>query len=119
MAASPPTHPAAPANVAVFPVAGYDLQATLCSGQAFRWRPTEQGWTGVIGNRFVRLRGDEFSVTAETAEPVSDWSWLKDYLQLDLDLGQVLRSFPDDEPMRAAVSACRGLRLLRQNPWEC
>jgi len=30
-----------------------------------------------------------------------------------------VRSFPDDEPMRAAVAACRGLRLLRQDPWEC
>jgi N-glycosylase/DNA lyase len=28
-------------------------------------------------------------------------------------------TFPDDEPMRAAVTACRGLRLLRQDPWEC
>src|SRR5205807_2842856 len=49
----------------------------------------------------------------------SDWAWLKDYLQLELDFAQVLRTFPDDEPMRAAVSACRGLRLLRQDPWEC
>jgi N-glycosylase/DNA lyase len=31
----------------------------------------------------------------------------------------VVRTFPDDEPMRAAVAACRGLRLLRQDPWEC
>ena len=30
-----------------------------------------------------------------------------------------MRAFPDDEPMRAAVAACRGLRLLRQDPWEC
>src|SRR6185436_5387141 len=27
--------------------------------------------------------------------------------------------FPDDPPMRDAVAACRGLRLLRQEPWEC
>ncbi len=45
--------------------------------------------------------------------------WLTAYLQPRLDLGEVLRSFPDDEPMRAAVAACRGLRLLRQDPWEC
>jgi N-glycosylase/DNA lyase len=31
----------------------------------------------------------------------------------------MVRTFPDDEPMRAAVAACRGLRLLRQDPWEC
>jgi len=58
-------------------------------------------------------------ILAETAEPVSDWRWLSSYLQVEQDLAQVLASFPDDEPMRAAVAACRGLRLLRQDPWEC
>jgi N-glycosylase/DNA lyase len=56
---------------------------------------------------------------AEAAEPVTNWDWLADYLQVELDLEPVLRSFPDDEPMRTAVAACRGLRLLRQDPWEC
>jgi N-glycosylase/DNA lyase len=58
-------------------------------------------------------------LTAETATPVTDWQWLTHYLQLDVDLADVMRTFPDDEPMRAAVSACRGLRVLRQDPWEC
>jgi len=102
-----------------FPIRDYDLAATLDSGQAFRWQFVDGGWNGVIGNRWVRLRADQFSITAETAEPVRDWNWLKNYLQLDLDLSAVLMTFPDDEPMRAAVTACRGLRLLRQDPWEC
>ena len=58
-------------------------------------------------------------IVAETAEPVNDWQWLADYLQVELDLAGVLATFPDDESMRAAVAACRGLRLLRQDPWEC
>jgi N-glycosylase/DNA lyase len=102
-----------------FSVRDYDLAATLESGQAFRWRFQNGAWTGVIGNRWVRLRADEFSIAAETAVPMRDWDWLKNYLQLDLDLCAVLATFPDDEPMRAAVGACRGLRLLRQEPWEC
>ena len=73
----------------------------------------------MIGTHWVRLRSDPSSITAETAKPVADWDWLTHYLQLDLDLSEVVRSFPDDEPMRAAVAACRGLRLLRQDPWEC
>jgi N-glycosylase/DNA lyase len=59
------------------------------------------------------------TLTAETATPVQDWRWLTHYLQVDVDLSEVLRTFPDDEPMRAAVTACRGLRLLHQDPWEC
>lgn len=104
---------------AVFPVRDYDLGATLESGQAFRWNHVDGGWNGVIQNRWVRLRADAFSITAEAAQPVSDWSWLTNYLQIELDLGAVVGTFPDDEPIRAAVNACRGLRLLRQDPWEC
>jgi N-glycosylase/DNA lyase len=102
-----------------FAVRDYDLSATLASGQVFRWRLQDRWWAGVIGTHWVRLRSDPSSITAETAEPITDWDWLADYLQLRLDLSAVMRSFPDDEPMRAAVDACRGLRLLRQDPWEC
>jgi len=59
------------------------------------------------------------SIAAEVAYPVPDWAWLEDYLQLHIDLGQVLATFPDDEPMRNAVAALPGLRLLRQDYWEC
>jgi N-glycosylase/DNA lyase len=100
-------------------VRDYDLGATLASGQAFRWNQVDGGWNGVLHNHWVRLRADEFSITAEAAQPVSDWSWLANYLQIELDLGVLVASFPDDEPIRAAVNACRGLRLLRQDPWEC
>ena len=102
-----------------FALRDYDLAATLTSGQVFRWQAHEQAWVGVIGNRWVRLRQTPSSLTAETAQPVSDWRWLTHYLQTDVDWSGVVRAFPDDEPMRAAVAACRGLRLLRQDPWEC
>ena len=104
---------------ATFNVRDYDLGATLESGQAFRWQFVDGGWNGVVGNHWVRLRADEFSISAQAAQPVADWRWLADYLQIDLDLANVIATFPGDEPMRAAVNACRGLRLLRQDPWEC
>jgi N-glycosylase/DNA lyase len=106
------------ATNASFPVRDYDLAATLASGQAFRWRPVGEAWEGVVAGRWVRLRqvGDE--LLAETIEPQPDWEWLREFLQLDVDLAAVVATFPDDEPMRASVAACRGLRLLRQEPWE-
>ncbi len=108
-----------PAFSRTFPVRDYDLAATLESGQAFRWRQVGEAWQGVIGRHWVRLRAEPCAITAEVTAPPGDWHWLIDYLQLGLDLNQVLRTFPEDEPMRAAVEACRGLRLLRQEPWEC
>jgi len=106
-------------NIKSFMVKDYDLDATLSSGQAFRWKKVDGSWFGVIGDHWVRLREGASSITAETGVSVSDWSWLTHYLQLEVDLNEVLLSFPEDEPMRAAMTACRGLRLLRQPPWEC
>ena len=108
-----------PGNACFLPATDYDLAATLTSGQAFRWRLRGGAWEGVVGSRSVRLRQRDGGIEAETASPVPGWTWLTDYLQSDLDLGSILRTFPDDEPMRASVTACRGLRLLRQEPWEC
>ncbi len=101
------------------PVSDYDLAATLACGQAFRWRTTELGWEGVIGQRWVRLRAAEGDILAESMTSPGDWRWLVDYLQAELSLASILATFPADEPMRASVEACRGLRLLRQEPWEC
>jgi N-glycosylase/DNA lyase len=102
------------------PVRNYDLAATLDSGQAFRWQPCGDSWTGIIGRHRVRLTPLRDGIRAQTAGPVADWQWLRDYLQTDVDLHAVLKTFPDDDaPMRNAVAACRGLRILRQDPWEC
>jgi len=105
---------------AVFAAANYDLGATLASGQAFRWRQDDGGWTGVAGGRWVRLRAGPGQIAAETATSGGDWQWLRHYLQLDVNLAGVLAAFPpEDEALQEAVRACAGLRLLRQEPWEC
>ena len=108
-----------PTRQNIFPIRDYDLAATLTSGQSFRWRWEQDSWVGGIGRHWVRLRSDNRSIIAETPRPVTHWNWLTYYLQLDQDLNAVLASFPNDEPMRAAVAASPGLRLLRQDPWEC
>jgi len=108
-----------PATEIFLPVRDYDLAATLDSVQVFRWHPCNDSWVGVIGQLWVRLTQMRDGIRAETAGPVADWRWLHDYLQTEVDLDTVLKTFPDDAPMRDAVTACRGLRVLRQDPWEC
>lgn len=100
-------------------VSDYDLAATLEGGQAFRWQRCAEGWAGVVQQRWVRLARVAEGIFAETAEATSDWSWLAKYLGTDEQLTDVLATFPADRPLQSAVTACRGLRLLRQEPWEC
>lgn len=109
----------APSCRTCWPANDYNLDATLVCGQAFRWERRDGAWTGIVGHRWVRLSSNGGVLTAETAQAQRDWTWLEEYLQLGLDLQKVLATFPPDPPLQQAVAACRGLRLLRQDPWEC
>lgn len=103
----------------VLRVAEYHLGRTLESGQAFRWEESEGGWESVVDGNWVRLRQTGEEIWAETAVAVADWRWLEAYLQTDVDLRAVRARFPQEAHLAAATEACRGLRLLRQDPWEC
>ena len=103
----------------LLPVRDYDLAATLNSGQVFRWQSVGDSWHGVVGKYFVQLTQKNDDIHAIASEPVNDWNFLRQFLQTETDLAAILKTFPDDEPMRQALATCRGLRLLRQEPWEC
>jgi N-glycosylase/DNA lyase len=103
----------------LLPVRDYDLAATLDSGQVFRWRQKGNSWIGVVGKNFVRLTQTYEGIFAETALPQNNWNLLREFLQTEIDFASVLTTFPNDEPMKKAVAACHGLRILRQDPWEC
>ena len=100
-------------------VRDYDLAATLDSGQVFRWQPVDNSWHGVVGRHPLQLTQKGNVIHAAALAPVKSWQFLRHFLQTETDLAAILRTFPDDEPMRRAVAACPGLRLLRQDPWEC
>jgi len=103
----------------VFHAPGYDLDATLDSGQAFRWQHEDGAWVGIVKGRWVRLVRAGQGIRAETVQDVTSWDWLSDYLQVNVRLDEVIAAFPTDKPLQEAVAACSGLRLLRQDPWEC
>jgi N-glycosylase/DNA lyase len=109
-----------PACEIILRVADYDLDATMTSGQVFAWAQSENGWVGVVAGRWVQVRSFPGGILARTTHPQADWSWLTDFLQSHVQLDEVLATFPKQDPhLRAAVTLCRGLRLLRQDPWEC
>ena len=45
-------------------------------------------------------------------------AWMRHYFALDVPLAKVIASFPEDGVLQDAVKRHRGLRVLRQEPWE-
>jgi N-glycosylase/DNA lyase len=96
----------------------FDLDYTLDCGQVFRWDKIGTWWVGVVNGSTVRLQQDR-----ESGEVLVDSSlperYLEDYFRFDDDLDDILHRVNKDSFMDEAIRKYRGLRLIRQDPWEC
>ena len=98
-----------------------DLPLTLESGQAFRWHNDGGVWSGFIERRLLTLERDDpgLRVTFDPqAHPDADRA-VRAYFRLDDDLPSIYAQLCEDERLAAAVRQHWGLRILRQDPWEC
>ena len=102
-----------------------DLNISLRMGQAFRWRPPDSdGWfSGVVRGQFIQLRKVRDGRLEFQAAPGPDATAaaiLHDYLRLDEDITAIYADLANSDPKVAElVKNHRGLRILRQEPWEC
>jgi N-glycosylase/DNA lyase len=96
------------------PAPDFDLAITLASGQVFHWHAQGGGYCGVIDKQpvYVEQQGDLLLTTADPA-------LVARYFALDHPLADIYGSFPADPAMAAALEYCRGMRIIRQPPWEC
>jgi N-glycosylase/DNA lyase len=100
-------------------VSDFALASTVECGQAFRWSRTADCWfEGVVGRRVIRLRQHPNSVEWES-RPRADEKVVARYLALDVSLPDILATFPNDPLLREAVKDHHGLRVIRQESWEC
>ena len=99
----------------------FDLAATLESGQAFRWRKEGDTYQGVVFGNVVEMRrvpeGVEFSCLPDIEGDLAPL--VSDYLGLNVDLTDVYNAISVDERVGESIGRYRGMRILRQDPWEC
>ena len=98
-----------------------DLRATIDSGQVFRWRWDGDWCYGVIGEHAYSMRQADggLLVRSSTTSQMEVSRPVADFLRLDDDLEGMLRDLANDTPLANAVKRWQGLRILRQDPWEC
>ena len=103
----------------------FDLRLTLGMDQALRWSPPDaRGWhTGVVWASLVRLRqtGDGSRIEFHGTLPHGILKHkLHNYLRLDEDVAPTHKALCRSDPyMARLVQLYGGMRILRQDPWEC
>ena len=102
----------------MIPVRDFNLQHTLECGQAFRWRRYGDGYLGVVGNAIWKVSRKGGTLFVESDPPVSV-DEITHYFSLSLDLLKAVAPLREDSLLEAAFQEFWGLRILRQDPWEC
>lgn len=111
-------------NVMVSGINCLDLSLTLDCGQAFRWQRLEDGrWRGVAGGYPLMVGIEEQAAGAstlilyDTSLAAYEGFW-RNYFDMDRDYGIILQAMEGHPVLAQAAAAARGIRLLRQEPWE-
>ncbi len=100
------------------PAKDFSLQATLTSGQAFRWHLHDGWYYGFIDAWVLKVRQEGETLRCETSRASLSANRVTHYFALDLDLPEILSSIDTDMQIHHAIVRHRGLRVLRQDGWE-
>ncbi len=93
----------------------FNLDVTLCCGQVFRWEKKGDWWYGIVRDQAFKIR----QVNAELEFANADEKFVENYFGLDDDLQKIRGKIGKDEHIRKAIRELWGLRVVRQDPWEC
>lgn len=97
----------------------FDLEQTLDCGQCFRfWLNSDGDWHGVAGDRPITLRRLDDGILFLNITVGEFEEFWRRYFDLDRDYAAVRAGFPDHPALRDSTCFARGLRILRQDPWE-
>jgi N-glycosylase/DNA lyase len=97
------------------PSCPFNLDLTLCCGQAFRWNKQGEWWYGVVEGKVLKIRQTDSILEFENA----DAGFVKNYFGLNDDLPHILLEISKDGHIKHAAEMLSGLRIIRQNPLEC
>lgn len=96
-------------------VTPFNLDYTLQCGQVFRWQKHDDWWYGTVTDNAIKIRQEgnmlEFEGTAA--------DFVEKYFRLNDPLPLIMSKIGKDDHIKSAINAFSGLRLIRQDPWEC
>ncbi|MCF6147636.1 MAG: hypothetical protein E3K37_03155 [Candidatus Kuenenia sp.] len=98
------------------PVKDFHLCHTLLCGQLFRVKKIDDWFYVAAKNRIFKIRQSSL----ETLEyHGADKKFLTEFFALDEPYDDIIAHINKDSHMNSAIKKFHGLRIVRQDPWEC
>src|SRR3989338_10390192 len=95
----------------------FSLKATLESGQIFRWEQQGECHYIVTGKNIIRIRQNEEKIIYKCSSDDFD---VPKFLGLkDDSYEKTLAEISRNRQLKSAAAKHKGLRIIRQEPWEC
>lgn len=87
------------------------LENTINSGQVFLWKNYKDFWYGVNGQDILKIN---------SLGKISSYTKRRyDFFRNDDDMKKIIKSISKDKTTKLAVKKYLGLRLIRQDPFQC
>jgi len=97
----------------------FHLGHILGCGQVFRWEILDGWWYGVVREQVVKISRVDEELEFYIFPPKNDRELVESYFRLNDDLPLILSKIDKDQYIRKAIHHSYGLRITRQDPWEC
>ena len=88
-----------------------NLDYSINSGQVFLWKKIDTKWYGVDGKRILVLENSQ--------KFKKNMKYETDFFRLDDNFEKISNDLKNDNYVRNALKMFPGLRLIRQNPFQC
>ncbi|MDH3192663.1 MAG: DNA repair protein [Nitrosopumilus sp.] len=88
-----------------------NLKNTINSGQVFLWKKLDNYWYGINGQDILRVN--------DSGQIKSYQDYKFDFFRKKDNMEEIIQSISKDKTIRLAVKKYLGLRILRQEPFQC
>mgnify|MGYP005630730941 FL=1 len=88
-----------------------NVENSINSGQVFLWKKNKEFWYGVNGNDVLKVD--------ENGNTNSYQNYNVDFFRKNDNLDKIIKSISKDKTVKIAVKKFQGLRILRQDPFQC
>ena len=89
-----------------------NLEYSINSGQVFLWEKLDNTWYGINGSDVVSVTDSSNQIRTFSKNPT-------DLFRKGDDSRKIIQSISRDEVVKSAVKRFSGLRLMRQDPFQC